>query len=594
MAYYQRADLYKEEGDFQKAIADLTEAIRLDPNNPAHPASRASAYWSEGERDKAVADLAEAIRLAPALAGPHAMRGMIYRDKGDLEKALAELDLAIELEPNSPCCYEIRAAMWLRQGDYDRGIADIQAALRLNAKDPAATFEDWPKSQLSPADLEHGRQQVGQMLADRPAMGQYGQRAAVLLEWAARKFAGEDLHQRIFWDAVDPGFGRTADHTPPLDGEPGAIRVRAKHSGGSDKGKERPFETMWLEAVFELYNITNVEEFERLLADAKAGKVPRNWFATRAAEIEDRAGEMTRSFYIHVFLPWARKHGHATDPLWLGARLRPNDPLGFVARNSSYWRYNESFLDALALGSMIEKGETARASELAAKLVQQPAADDEERACLFHFRGWAYAEAGETAKAIADYTETIRLRPGDPVAHSNRAAAYMKQRESALAIADYTEAIRQNPKLAVAYCGRGQAYARSAGYDKAIAEYTESIRLGLTRAEVFHCRGTAYRYKHDYDKAIADFTEAIRLAPSDACGYAGRAGAYLKMGRYDEAIADFTEAIRVAPDDPHAYYGRGWVYSKKGDKRKAGTDFAEGKRRRANRRRRPRLVMKNR
>ena len=58
------------------------------------------------------------------------------------------------------------------------------------------------------------------------------------------------------------------------------------------------------------------------------------------------------------------------------------------------------------------------------------------------------------------------------------------------------------------------------------------------------------------------------------------------MCRYDEAIADFTEAIRLAPEVPHAYYGRGWVYSKEGAKGKAETDFAEGKKRRANRRRR--------
>ena len=149
------------------------------------------------------------------------MRGTIYRRKGDFEKAVADLDRAIELEPNSPGCYEIRAAMWLQRGDYDRGMADIQAALRLNANDPAATFEDWPKSPLSPADLEHGRQQVGQMLADRPAMGQYGQRAAVLLEWAARKFAGEDLHQRIFWDAADPPPGASAENKPPAETTPG-------------------------------------------------------------------------------------------------------------------------------------------------------------------------------------------------------------------------------------------------------------------------------------------------------------------------------------------------------------------------------------
>ena len=281
VAYYQRADLYEAEGDFRKAIADLTEAIRLDPKQPRTPYQPGLRLLGRGRTGEGHRRPCGGHPAGARRAGPHAMRGTIYQQKGDFEKAVADLDRAIELEPKSPGCYEIRAAMRLQQGDYDRGMADIQAALRLNAKDPAATFEDSPKSPLSPADLEHGRQQVGQMLADRPAMGQYGQRAADLLEWAARKFAGEDLHQRIFWDAVDPFSGATAERTAPVDGEPGAIRVRAKHSGGPDKGKVRPFETMWLEAVFELYNITNVEEFRRLVADAKAGKAQGERFVVR-------------------------------------------------------------------------------------------------------------------------------------------------------------------------------------------------------------------------------------------------------------------------------------------------------------------------
>ena len=45
------------------------------------------------------------------------------------------------------------------------------------------------------------------------------------------------------------------------------------------------------------------------------------------------------------------------------------------------------------------------------------------------------------------------------------------------AIADYTEAIRIDPARADAFCGRGMAYAREADFDKAIADYTEAIRL---------------------------------------------------------------------------------------------------------------------
>ena len=138
----------------------------------------------------------------------------------------------------------------LASGDYDRGIADFQAAVRLNPHDPAATFEDWPKTQLTPADLKHGQEQVRQMLKDRPAMAQYGDEAGVLYSWAVRKFAGEDLGQRIFWDPADPP-DTSADHFSPTATSPGRVRVRGQYKDGPHAGKERAGEEMWEGVVYE-------------------------------------------------------------------------------------------------------------------------------------------------------------------------------------------------------------------------------------------------------------------------------------------------------------------------------------------------------
>ena len=54
-----------------------------------------------------------------------------------------------------------------------------------------------PKGLVTPADLQRGEDQVRRMLRDRPAMAQYSSKAKVLYQWAARKFAGEDLQEEI-------------------------------------------------------------------------------------------------------------------------------------------------------------------------------------------------------------------------------------------------------------------------------------------------------------------------------------------------------------------------------------------------------------
>src|SRR5258705_5132973 len=83
----------------------------------------------------------------------------------------------------------------------------------------------------------------------------------------------------------------------------------------------------------------------------------------------------------------------------------------------------------------------------------------------------------------------------------NRGLAYSRKGDTDRAIADYSEAIRLNPKHAKSYLGRGSAYLRKADWDRAIADYTEAIRLDPKNAPAYISRGSAYHQKRDSDSA---------------------------------------------------------------------------------------------
>jgi tetratricopeptide (TPR) repeat protein len=51
--------------EFDEAIADYTQAIKLAPNEAWNFRGRADAYLEQKEYDKAIADINEAIRLDP-------------------------------------------------------------------------------------------------------------------------------------------------------------------------------------------------------------------------------------------------------------------------------------------------------------------------------------------------------------------------------------------------------------------------------------------------------------------------------------------------------------------------------------------------
>jgi tetratricopeptide (TPR) repeat protein len=138
-----------------------------------------------------------------------------------------------------------------------------------------------------------------------------------------------------------------------------------------------------------------------------------------------------------------------------------------------------------------------------------------ELAIVFVNRGTAHRIKEDKERAIADYTEAIRLNPKNVDAFSNRAGAYRGSsgdRALALAIADYDAVIRLDPKHTSALYNRGFAHHTKGDYDRAIADYNEAIRLGYQNPDgPLSYRGHAYFCKKDFVRAIADYDAALKL-----------------------------------------------------------------------------------
>ena len=91
IAHHERGLAYRSKGDFDRAIADYSEAIRLDPKLAAAYNNRGNAYKNKGDFDRAIADLSEAIRLDPKLASAYNDRGNAYGARGNIGRAIGRL-----------------------------------------------------------------------------------------------------------------------------------------------------------------------------------------------------------------------------------------------------------------------------------------------------------------------------------------------------------------------------------------------------------------------------------------------------------------------------------------------------------------------
>jgi len=160
--------------------------------------------------------------------------------------------------------------------------------------------------------------------------------------------------------------------------------------------------------------------------------------------------------------------------------------------------------------------------------------------------GELLTDAGENRLAIADFTESIRLKKDDMSAFAGRGRAKFADKNLAGSIADYSEAIRLSPRSADLYVQRGHVYIVNNQLDAAISDLTEAIRLNPSSAQAFNTRGVAYVKKGDFDRAIDDYTAAIALFPFPEI-YANRGFAYEAEARSHEAIDDLQYALLHDP-----------------------------------------------
>lgn len=165
----------------------------------------------------------------------------------------------------------------------------------------------------------------------------------------------------------------------------------------------------------------------------------------------------------------------------------------------------------------------------------------------------------EFDKAIADYTEAIRLDPKYAVAYQNRGVVWSEKGEHDKAIADHTEAIRLDPNYAIAFNSRGVAWQRKGEYDKALDDHNRAIQLDPNDAVAFTDRGYTWARKGEHTLAIEDYTQAIRLNPEFSVAHNLRGDSWHALDEYHEAIANYTEAIRLDPHVGAPFTGRAWI-----------------------------------
>lgn len=198
----------------------------------------------------------------------------------------------------------------------------------------------------------------------------------------------------------------------------------------------------------------------------------------------------------------------------------------------------------------------------------------DDREWFLNERGLAYFNVEDWDRAIADFTESIKINPKDAVVYTNRSDAYRSKNDFALALADANQAIKLDPKSARAYNTRGRAYFYNSDYDRAIPDFSQAIKLDAKFDAAYHYRGTSYSRKAEYKRAIPDLNQAVRLDPNYAPSYFYRGLSYERLDDRTKALENYNKAIALDADHGAARHNRGMIKLEKGDYDGAIEDFS--------------------
>lgn len=359
---------------------------------------------------------------------------------------------------------------------------------------------------------------------------------------------------------------------------------------GGTRLAERPFSTA---ATPELVVLSAVSEGEvsNPLAQAEHGLFTYFLLSGLRGKAVNEKGDITvASLYdfVHTHVPTeaARNHLNRQTPRILpsfdtitnaleGSTIIDSSRLARGIKEGAY-KYCVAYdsFDLVRFGFWDDVfGDEDTAVQRCTEAIQSSGLSTAEKAEAFRHRGIARSDQGDFDRAISDYGEALRLKPGSAeVLASICAFHFYRHTQSGIpnslekGLDSCNQAVKADPQYEPAYNNRAMVHLENGDNNLALIDLDRALQLKPTNVLALLNRSHVFAALNEWGRQAEDLAKAISLEPANPSLYRYRAREYYgEGGGYDVnlAIADLTKAIELKPDYVKALIDRGNLWNKK-------------------------------
>lgn len=514
-AYMGYANLLLHKGDTVGAQTNIDKALDINRFNVGALIFHANLAMQKGKDGfaTALADMDEAIRLEPRQPSFFVNRAYLRHELDDYYGAMSDFDYALQLDPVNTSAIFNRAILRAEVGDHDRAVADLDRVVSLTGgKDYRALFN------RAMINKERGRLQDALSDAEvivnafpdmpaayflrfdiREAMGDKGARAdydrSIAMAKANRKAAPDD--------ATEASRGH-ADDDPFFNFDP--------ENADAVAGRFNSLVTIDTSAE-------TAEVAGALGAASKGGRSIRG-----RVQDADGAVELEPLFVVTYY----------TSP----TELRPSGDYMKEADDVNNTRVLRYLLQVTNREVALDDPADIRRHFESVDYYTSYISTHPPRAIDFFGRGMDFMTVRDYSRAAADFGEAARLSPDFTLAYFMRAIATLREAESDRAAASADDDAPSAPGAGGATPHR----LRHLAARQAIADLDTVLTLSPQLAIAHYNKGVIYASQGDYTSALSALNEAIALKPEMGEAYYNRGYVYFMLGNGSAGAADLSRA----------------------------------------------------